>query len=384
MRILVIAPFPYGTDRGSPIRARRLVELARRAGHDVRVVSYHAARPGEGVRRGALPLAITRQGFSLRKLPCDADLLRLAVQEARSFRPDVLDGHVHEGLALALATRRLAAPSARVIYNAHGTLADELVVSGVLRRGGRGHRLALATEQALVARADAVLAQSAHRAAEIAAAGQQCVHVLPDAPEPGMFPVRRDPAFRALFAPPDRPLAVYTGSFDTYQGVDDILAAAELTPHVHYLLFGSPSGDYARRAKAPSLQGRVQVVDPAPYADLPAVLAAADLALAPRHYGGNIPGKVPAYLAAGLPVVGTDVAGIRELVDGQVGAVVGVGDVAALARAIDTLAHDDSSLLRAGQAAARRAAALYGEDALLTAMAAAYGEPAARSLTDAA
>ena len=58
-------------------------------------------------------------------------------------------------------------------------------------------------------------------------------------------------------------------------------------------------------------------------------LAVADLALSPRHYGGNIPGKVPAYLIAGLPVVGTDVAGVRELVDATVGALVPPGVPAA-------------------------------------------------------
>lgn len=380
-RVLVIAPFPYPIDRGSPIRARRLVELAERAGHDVVVVTYDAglrSPSSAAVRRGALRLRIARAGFCWQKLPCDLDLLRVVVREVRRHKPDVIDGHVHEGLLLALLGR-LARPSARVVYNAHGTLAEEMVHSGHLAAGSLGHRVAARLESALTRRADHVLAQSLHRADSLVAGGLPAdrVSVLLDGPEPGLFPAARSMSYRRRFAPDDAILAVYTGSMEPYQGVDDIVAAAALVPDLHVVLFGSPAGDLADRVAAAGLASRVHVVDPAPYTELPTLLAAADIALAPRHYGGNVPGKVPAYLAAGLPVIATDVAGLREVVDETVGVVVPAGDVAELASALRLLAADPERREKARAEALRRAAEWYGEATAAAALAIAYGEATA-------
>jgi glycosyltransferase involved in cell wall biosynthesis len=374
-RILVIAPFPYPIDRGSPIRARRLVELAERAGHDVVVVTYAAGLPAApGIRRGRVRLPIDRAGFCWQKIVCDLDLLWTVVRETRRHRPDVIDGHVHEGLLLALVAR-LTRPSARVVYNAHGTLAEEMVHSGHLRSGGVGYRLLSAFERWLVRRADRVLAQSHHRAAALVDTGVRPdrVVVLADGPEPGLFPVPRDLGYRRRYAGDGDVLAAYTGSLEAYQGVDDILTAVADTPEVSLVLFGSPSGDYAKQVADRGLAARVHVIDPAPYAELPALLAAADIGLSPRHYGGNVPGKVPAYLAAGLPVIATDVEGLREVVDDSVGAVVPAHRPDLLAKALRELATDAPRRKRAGEEASRRAQAWYGEEVLQGALAAAYG-----------
>lgn len=370
LRVLVVAPFPYPVDRGSPLRARRLVELATRAGAEVHVVTYGAGLPdAPGVRRGRLGLRIDRAGFTWRKLPADADLLQAAVRAAREVRPQVIEGHVHEGLALSLLTRRLAAPHARVVYNAHGTLADELAHSGHAPYGSQRHRAAARVERRLVRAADAVLAQSQHRADDVARCrgGSADVHVLPDAPEPGLFPATPDPRWSG----DPRPLAVYTGSMEDYQGVPEVLRAAELTPEVRYVLFGGPAGAVVEAVRARGLLGNVTVVDPAPYGELPGLLAAADVALAPRRYGGNIPGKVPAYLQAGLPVVGTRVPGLTELVDDAVGALVEVGDAEGLAAAVRRMTGPERPR-GIGAAARARVEGRYGDGALLGALVPAY------------
>jgi glycosyltransferase involved in cell wall biosynthesis len=370
LRVLVVAPFPYPVDRGSPLRARRLAELAGRAGAEVQVVTYGAGLPpAPGVRRGGLHLRIDKAGFTWRKLPSDLDLAQAAVRVARLLRPHVVEGHVHEGLAVALLVRRLVARDARVVYNAHGTLADELAVSGHAPVGSRRYRVAARAEGALARAADAALAQSEHRAQDLARlrGTTEGVHVLPDAPEPGVFPGAPDPRWLG----DSRPLAVYTGGMDDYQGVPEILAAAALTPGVRYVLFGGPADHVAAQVRARGLQGNVTVVDPAPYELLPGLLACADVALAPRRYGGNIPGKVPAYLQAGVPVVGTRVPGIVELVDDTVGAVVEPGDVPALAAAVTRLCEPAGRSQRA-DAARARVVGRYGDEPLTRAMASAY------------
>jgi glycosyltransferase involved in cell wall biosynthesis len=375
LRVLVVAPFPYGIDRGTPIRARRGVGLATRAGAAVTVVTYGAELPADpGVVRGPMRVRSMRQGFSKQKPLLDLLLLVDVVRVARRTRPDVIHAHVHEGLAVALVGR-LFVRGARVVYDAHGTLADELVLAHVVRPGGRAYRVARRIERWLVQRADAVLAQSQHRADELVRDGVKAerVTVLPDSPEAAIFEVGRDRPQRAIGDPT---LVVYTGSLETYQGINDIIAAAESTTGIRFVLFGEPGARYHDDVEARGLSDRVEVIDPAPFAELPALLARADIALAPRHYGGNIPGKVPAYLAAGVPVIGTDVDGIREIVDDSVGAIVPPGDVAALVEAIQRLASDRAGLRKRSLNATSRATGLYGEPAMIVSLRTAYGRAA--------
>jgi glycosyltransferase involved in cell wall biosynthesis len=374
LRVLVVAPFPYGIDRGSPIRARRGVSLAMRAGAAVTVVTYGANLPDDPiVIRGPMRVRSMRQGFSKQKPLLDLVLLYDVVRVARRTRPDVIHAHVHEGLAVALVAR-LFARGSRVVYDAHGTLAEELAIAHVLRSGGRAYNVVRRFEQWLVRRADAVLAQSQHRADELVRDGVKPdrVTVLPDSPEPALFEVGRDRS-RASARSGESVLVVYTGSLETYQGIDDIIAAAQSTTGIRFVLFGEPGGRYQDDIKARGLSDRMDVIDPAPFAELPALLARADIALAPRHYGGNIPGKVPAYLAAGVPVIGTDVDGIREIVDDSVGAIVPPGDVSALIDAIRRLAGDPAGLHERSLNATGRATGLYGEQAMMEALRAAYG-----------
>ncbi|MDZ7674080.1 MAG: glycosyltransferase family 4 protein [Acidimicrobiales bacterium] len=70
--------------------------------------------------------------------------------------------------------------------------------------------------------------------------------------------------------------------------------------------------------------------------------------------------------ASGLPVIATDIRGCREVVvDGDNGILVPVRDADALATAIETLATDDGSRRRMGEAAARRANSHFDQQQLI-------------------
>jgi glycosyltransferase involved in cell wall biosynthesis len=93
--------------------------------------------------------------------------------------------------------------------------------------------------------------------------------------------------------------------------------------------------------------------------DVPAVLRAADLCVAPSRWEG-LPLAVIEAMAAGLPVVASRTAGLAELVlDGRTGRLVDAEDAAGLAGAIEALAADRPLRRRMGDAARRRAEANY-------------------------
>jgi glycosyltransferase involved in cell wall biosynthesis len=93
--------------------------------------------------------------------------------------------------------------------------------------------------------------------------------------------------------------------------------------------------------------------------DVPELLSGADVfVLASRSEG--LPLSVIEAMAAGLPVVASDVGGLRELVrDGETGVLVPPGDPAALADALRPLLIDHELRRRLGRAGRERAKALF-------------------------
>jgi glycosyltransferase involved in cell wall biosynthesis len=88
--------------------------------------------------------------------------------------------------------------------------------------------------------------------------------------------------------------------------------------------------------------------------DIPELLAASDLFVLPSLWEG-LPMALLEAMAAGLPVVATDVAGSRQVVvDGESGILVPPGDAGALARAITRLAGDGAERARLGRGARSR------------------------------
>ncbi|MBI3321337.1 MAG: glycosyltransferase family 4 protein [Candidatus Omnitrophica bacterium] len=80
--------------------------------------------------------------------------------------------------------------------------------------------------------------------------------------------------------------------------------------------------------------------------DLPRLLAAADLVVLPSFTEG-VPGVLLEAMAAGTPIVATDVGGVGELLaGGRVGRLVPPGDPAALGQAIDELLSADEDVRR--------------------------------------
>jgi glycosyltransferase involved in cell wall biosynthesis len=95
--------------------------------------------------------------------------------------------------------------------------------------------------------------------------------------------------------------------------------------------------------------------------DVPALLRAADIFALPSHREG-MPRSIIEAMLSGLPVVATDIRGSREeVVDGRTGSLVPLGDVPALARALQRLVADAELRKSHGRASRERAAALFDE-----------------------
>jgi glycosyltransferase involved in cell wall biosynthesis len=146
--------------------------------------------------------------------------------------------------------------------------------------------------------------------------------VAPDGVDLAAFarPLERAEARRRLGLDPARPLAVYAGHLYDGRGVEHILAAAAALPGVDFLLVGGHPPDVARWRERASAAGLGNLILTGFVANglVPAHLWAGDVLLMP--YGTSCPTaewmsplKMFEYMAAGRPIVASDLAALRNV-----------------------------------------------------------------------
>jgi len=149
----------------------------------------------------------------------------------------------------------------------------------------------------------------------------------------------------------DGPLRlVFFGSLAPRKGIVSFLQAVRGLAHperVEAHVYGGASPEVvetitaALRTFSPAHAGRLVFHGGFTQADLVGALGQADVAVLPPRWEDNGPQTVMEALAAGLPVIGSRVGGIPDLVhDGRNGVLVEDGDSAQLSAAIDRLSGD--------------------------------------------
>ena len=162
-----------------------------------------------------------------------------------------------------------------------------------------------------------------------------------------------------LALPADAKVIVYAGTFEPYQGLplllDALLVVRAAVPSAILVLLGG-EGDQVeavrRAVAARGLTDGVRVIERKPREQVPAYLLMADVLVSPRGYGYNVPLKIYGYLAAGRPIVATDLPAHRSVLD-ETRAVLTDASPNAFGRGIvDLLTHPDAAARLAAAASA--------------------------------
>jgi phosphatidylinositol alpha-mannosyltransferase len=159
---------------------------------------------------------------------------------------------------------------------------------------------------------------------------------------------------------PAGPTVVFLGRLDEgRKGLAVLLEAlpelVRLVPDVRLLVAGPGDADDVRAAVPRSLRDRVELLGLVSDEDKPRVFASGHVYCAPNTHGESFGIVLVEAMAAGTPVVASDLEAFRRVLqDGRAGVLVPVRDPGALAQALGDLLHDDAR--RASLAAAGRAA----------------------------
>jgi glycosyltransferase involved in cell wall biosynthesis len=358
--ILVVAPQPFYQDRGTPIALRQVLTALSELGRRVDLVTYPVGLdvpvPGLRLFRAANPLGYTSVpiGFSLRKLVLDVPLIGTLSARLATERYACVHAVEEAAFPAALLARRHRLP---LLYDMQSSMAEQLSRLPLLH-SAPGRRLLDGAERWLVRRSTLVVTSAglASRVGAMAPGTPVREWHFPSAPgEADPADVERLRARLGVTGP--GPVILYSGTFEAYQGLDELVESIPLVlaraPSARFVLVGAQGVEgLPARAAALVAAGTLRVVDRQPRDGMATFLAMADVLVSARAYGGNLPLKIFDYLAAGRPIVATDIPTHRSVLSEE-RAVLVEPTAAALAEGIAGLLADPTR--GRGLAAAARA-----------------------------
>ena len=373
----MIAPEPFFEPRGTPFsefhRIRALVEL----GHTVDLVTYPFGKdvsiPGLRVFRSLRPPFVreVRIGPSLAKIPLDALLAVTVVRRALSERYDAVHSHEEGSFIGVVLAAALGVPH---LYDMHSSLPQQLT-NFAFSRSRVLRRIFEVLERFVIRRSRVVIVICPHLEETVRSIDRVVPTVLiENSPGSGDTPVAGSGQRirQELGLSTTTPMVLYTGTFEAYQGLDLLFAAAayvaERRPDVRFVLAGGRPDqiDAARAgARAAGLADAVIFAGQRPADEIPAFLDAADALVSPRSSGTNTPLKIYQYLRSGRPIVATRLLTHTQVLDDAV-AYLSEATAAGFGAAILEALADPERARAVGARARQLAETKYSYEAYLT------------------
>lgn len=326
MKILFLAPEPFFELRGTPINIKHLLETAGGQGHKIDLLTYHIGRDIrlQNVQIHRIPgvpfIKHVPIGPSRAKIILDCVFLIKSLEMTMASRYDCIHA-VEESVFIAFILGKVF--RIPYIYDMDSCISDQLSYTGKVRNR---HILRIVRFlEGLAMRNSAVVLTVCSALTELAgriAPGKK-IFQIEDCPVE--FPWVNTKFSRESFGlRRDNLVVMYTGNFESYQGVEMLLKSISLLPvsgkdvlsvnsQTHYgiklVLVGGETGQIN---KLKSFAGRLGILDSVlflgkhPMEEIPSLLSLADILVSPRIEGTNTPMKIFDYLASGKPAAATN------------------------------------------------------------------------------
>ena len=315
----MLAPEPFFEPRGTPFSEYHRIKALGELGHRIDLVTYPFGRdvdlPNLRIFRSLRPPFVHKVGIgpSFTKLALDGLMLLTVARRALAERYDAIHSHEEMGLVGVWLARWLRVPH---LYDMHSSLPQQLS-NFKYSRSVLLKKMFVWAEGQMVCKSQVVITicQELQHTVTDMGAGERSLLIENvmggDVDDP---PTRSPQQVRAAWGvAQDAPLALYTGTFEAYQGVDMLIDAAAIIarrrPDARVLVVGgeAPQVEAAKaKAQAAGVSATMIFTGQQPAREIPGFVQAADLLVSPRIRGTNTPLKIYSYLRSGRPIVATD------------------------------------------------------------------------------
>ncbi len=315
----MLAPEPFFEPRGTPFSEYHRIKALGELGHHVDLVTYPIGRdvelPNLRIFRSLRPPFVSkvRIGPSITKVVLDALMMLTIARRVVAQRYDVIHSHEEMGLVGVFLSKWLAIPH---LYDMHSSLPQQLS-NFKYSKSSALRRVFTWAEDQMVHKSDVVITicqELQDTVAEMGVADRALLieNVMGgDVDEP---PSRSPAEVRSAWGIADAaPLALYTGTFEAYQGLEMLIEAVALLvkhrPDARVLVVGGePAQVEQAKARAASSGAAAAMIftGQQPAKEIPGFVQAADVLVSPRIRGTNTPLKIYSYLRSGKPIVATN------------------------------------------------------------------------------
>lgn len=214
------------------------------------------------------------------------------------------------------------------LYCMHCDLAQLIASSGFIK-----NRLILrcleAVQKFMVRKSDAVIAfyPEIESTAKRMAPGKPVYMILPPAVDEDLPPARQEDVarLREQLQLGDAPVLLYTGTLETYQGLDILLRSVVIVrskfPAARYVIVGGKAEQVDKLrlfAQELGVTDVVSIVGPRPLEEMPKYMALGNILLSPRSKGDHTPLKLYTYLRSGKPILGTAIYAHTQILTSEI------------------------------------------------------------------
>lgn len=365
MKIAQISPYSWDAPGGVQAHIRQLTKRLRGRGHDVLILApgEHPGFGPPGVRIVGRPFhvrangAVARICFSRRSWRAVGEILR-------DFQPDLV--HAHDPLVTSTSMYATLQTTAPVVATFHSYFAADSLA-------GRCFTMLAPFGANVWGRlAQRIAVSEAARVSVTSRMGDDPIRVVPNGTDVHVFeratPARL-PAGRTM---------LFVGRLEPRKGFPVAVAAfarlAQQYDDLQLIVVGEGVEREVVEMLPRQLRSRVHLLGRVSDQLLPTYYAAADVFVAPALGSESFGIVLVEAMAAGLPIVASDIAGYREVVrHRQEALLVPSGDATALADAVRHL-FEHPAQARALREAGRRRAQRYDWDAILVTLENVYAD----------
>ncbi|MFA5105271.1 MAG: glycosyltransferase family 4 protein [Candidatus Margulisiibacteriota bacterium] len=324
MKVLMIAPTPFFSDRGCHVQIYEEIKTLQKKSIEIVLCTYGIGRDVPGistVRCFRMPWhQKLSAGASFIKILILPFLTVTVIQTILRFKPDIIHAHLHEGAVIARFCR-IFFRKTKYLFDMQGSLTGELLQHDFIREHGFWHKFFSFLERR-ISKWFFVITQSESMIKELESLGvppERRKNVY-DGVDTDVFYPRPFPAILAesFGINQTRPRVLYMGLLEPYQGADLMFqafrAVVAKVPQTQFIVIGYPNIEkYKALCAQYGITDCVKFLGRVDYALLPEYLALSEIAVAPKIAATEGDGKIYNYMAMGMTTVAFDRPVSREI-----------------------------------------------------------------------